>query len=185
MGLEVVVNEILARGNEEETSVLKQADQERQRLLDQAEGEADEIRARALQAARQRVDAMRREHESASEFEVRRRILTTQRQLTEDFRRRMLDALRNLGDQQRHDLLAPLVAKAHKDLPKGKIHARSDDMEFLSEASDYKKGRTIDAVGGFQVESTDGRVLLDSRFETLLERSWKDVLSQTKDLFEG
>lgn len=184
MGLEVVLNEILARGAEEEQKILRQAETEKQRILDAAEGEADGLRAKALQDTRGKLDALRREQQSASEFEVRRRLLTAQRELTDDFRARILHALSTMKDADRQKLLAPLVKKAQRELPKGRIHARTEDLAFLA-TGNYTRGRELQTAGGFQVESEDGTLLLDYRLETLLEGSWKDILGQTRQLFEG
>lgn len=184
MGLEVVLNEILATGSEEEQKILRQANAERQRLVDAAEGEADEIRAKAFQDTRAKLDALRREQTSASEFEVRRRLLTTQRELAEDFRGRVLAALGALNEKDRHKILDALVKKAQKDLPKGHVHARKEDLAHLVKAG-WDKGHAIDGVGGFQVESPDGTVLLDYRFETLLETAWPEIQRETNKLFQG
>jgi len=184
MGLEVVVNEILARASEEEQRVLREAESERQKLLDAAEGEADEIRARALRDTRSKLDALRREATSASEFEVRRRLLNVQRELTEDFRARILKALSDLSKAERERMLVPLMKRAQKDLPKGRAHARKEDLPLLTKAG-YEKGHELTGAGGFQIESEDGTVLLDHRFETMLEGAWKDIQQETRKLFEG
>ncbi len=185
MGLDVVLNEILTRGADEAQKVVRNAEAERQRVLDAAEGEADEQRARTLQETRLQLDAMRREHQSASEFEVRRRLLTTQRELNEDFRRRVLEALRSLPKNDREKTLSKLVKLAQLDAPKGTVHANREDLAFLTSASGYKRGQDLQIVGGFQVESEDGTVLLDYRFETLLENAWKDMLAESQKLFEA
>ena len=184
MGLEVVVNEILARGSSEEQDILQKAETERRALLDRAEGEADEIRAKALAETRAKLEAVRREQHSAAEFEVRRRLLTAQNELAGDFRRRVLEALRTLPEKEHEKVLAALVKQAQKDLPKGRVHARKDDLAALATGG-YEKGEAIDAVGGFQVESPDGSVLLDYRFDTLLEGVWKEILAESRKLFEG
>ena len=40
-------------------------------------------------------------------------------------------------------------------------------------------GDAVDGLGGFVLEATDGSVSYDMRFDTLLEKSWKDELSAT------
>lgn len=185
MGLEVVLNEILARGAEEERTILQQAEAEKRKLLDAAEGEADEIRARALQETRNRVEALAREQRSAAEFEVRRRYLTAQRELAEDFRGRVLAELAKLAKPRREKLLTALAQQVAKDIPKGMVHAPKDDMAILAKvAPNWGKGEATTGAGGFQVESQDRTVVVDQRFETRLESLWKDLQAQTRELFE-
>lgn len=185
MGLEVVVNEILARGAEEEQKILQAAQDEARRLVEAAEGEADELRAQRLQEMRTQIEALRREARSSAEFEVRRRLLTTQRELAEDFRRRVLEALQNLPKADTERLLTALLKEAQHALPAGRLHAPKGVLAWASQASKYEPGRELAALGGFQVESPDGTVLLDYRYETLLENAWKSILSESRSLFEG
>lgn len=185
MGLETVLNELQTRGSEDEQKILRQAEAERQKIVDAAEGEADELRAKKLQETRHRIDALRREQTSAAEFEVRRRILTTQSELTQDFRKRLLEALHKLPKAEREKILGLLVKRVQKELPKGRFHSLAEDQAYIAKASGYAAGKEIQAAGGFQVESEDGDVLYDLRFETLLDAAWKDILAQTQTLFEG
>jgi vacuolar-type H+-ATPase subunit E/Vma4 len=185
MGLETVLNEILARSSEQEQAILRQAESERQRLLDAAEGEADEIRARILQETRSRVDALRREQQSAAEFEARRRLLAAQRGLAEDFRKRVLATLADLPAKDLDRVHTTLAKRAQAELPQGRIHARKEHLAALVKATGYDKGDAIECAGGFRVESPDGSTILDYRFETLFEAVWPQILHETRTLFEG
>lgn len=185
MGLEVVVNEILARGSEEESRIVREAEAERARVLEGARQEAERIQRRKADETRVRLEALRREVRSASEFEVRRRLLTVQRELSEDFRARILRALADLSQAEREKILTPLVRRCLEELPQGRVSARADDLVFLAKASGYDKGREILGAGGLRVESPDATVVLDYRFETLLEQHWKDLLSRTRELLEA
>lgn len=185
MGLEVVLNEIVARGQEEEQKILADAERERRKLLDAAEGEADEIRAKALQETRTKVDAVRREVLSASEFEVRRRLLTAQRELGEDFKGRVQAALAHLPAKEREKILGVLIHKAQKELAQGKVHATKEDLAFVTKHAAWAPGGTIAGAGGFQVESPDGSIVLDQRFETLLDTAWPELQREAQKLLQG
>ena len=57
------------------------------------------------------------------------------------------------------------------------------DRKSLS-SSDFPMGDDIDGLGGFVLESKDGSVVLDYRFDSLLEQAWKANLgSVNKALF--
>jgi len=184
MGLEVVLNEILAKGQEEEHALLAAAQKEREKLLSDAEGKADEVRAKRLHQTDQKVEALRRELLSAAEFEARRTTRDRRREHAEDFRARVLQALSSLPADRNKAILDKLVAQAKKELPKGRVHARAADLATLGKGG-FDKGNDLPIAGGFQVESPDGSIVLDYRYETLLDGVWKQLLTENQTLFEG
>lgn len=183
MGLEVVLNQILAAGAKEESDLLEQAQFEREQVLGEARARADQVRRRGETHLQARAEALQREMMSAAEFEARRRILVARRELSENFRKRVLEAVAKLPDAKNQTLLLKLAERAKSELPKGVVHARQADLPTLTKAG-FKPGRETTGAGGFQVESPDESVVLDFRYETLLENTWKELLSQHHSLFE-
>lgn len=183
MGLDAVVNEILGQGKQEEEDILKQADKEAEAILQDARRKAEEVQQKRRREAEQRKEALEREILGASEFEARRSYLSVKRELLQDFRQRVLDGLADLPKERNQAILEKLVAQAQGELDQGRIHSRKEDLEFLAKER-YDKGDAIDCAGGFIVESPEGDVQLDYRFETLLDDAWKQVLVKTSDMFE-
>lgn len=184
MSLETVLEEILAQGAREEQAILSQAEAERSRLVGEAEGQADELRSRKLAETLTRVEALRREILSASEFEVRRRLLIARRELMEDFHQRVLQTLGQLPKSENDAILEILLERGKETLPRGRVHARPADFPLLTKAG-HERGQELRGAGGFQLESDDRSVLLDFRLETLLENAWKRILNMTQKLFVG
>lgn len=183
MGLDAVVDEILAQGKQEQEEILRKADQEADEIRQDAERKAKEAKQKRQREADQRKQALEREILGASEFEARRSYLSVQRELLTDFRARVLDGLSELPQDRNAAILKKLVAKAKEELPEGRVHARTQDLDFLT-GQGFDKGDAIDCAGGFLLESPDGDVQLDYRFETLLDDEWKQILVKTHDLFE-
>ncbi|HEX9815434.1 MAG TPA: V-type ATP synthase subunit E family protein [Candidatus Thermoplasmatota archaeon] len=183
MGLEVVLNQILSAGQKEESNLLEQAQFERERILSEAQGRADELRRLGDVRTQARIEALKREILSAAEFEARRRNLVARRELSEDFRNRVLAALKSLPEAQNQKLLSALVKKAREELSTGAVRARKHDLPFLTKAG-FQAGDELPGVGGFMVDSADGHIVLDFRYETLLDNAWKRILSEHQSLFE-
>lgn len=184
MGLEVVLNQILARGAEEESGILGQARTQADLTVSEGRARASELLAHRKALTEQRVEALRRELLSAAEFAARRHLLVVRRELGEDFRRRVLQAVSKLSPERNKALLSKLVERAKGELPQGVVHARKEDLPTLVTGS-HHKGRELPIAGGFQLESNDGTVLLDNRYETLLENQWRQILGEAQPLFEG
>lgn len=184
MGLEVVLKQIQTAGQKEESNILEQAQFERERILVDAKKRADEIRQASTTRTESRLEGLRRELLSAAEFESRRRLLVARRELSEDFRKRVHAAVAALSAPQNQGLLTKMAKKAAADLPNGTVHAKRNDQPILAK-SGFKAGNETTGLGGFQVESPDGAVILDYRYETLLENAWKQILSENQTLFEA
>lgn len=184
MGLEVVLNQILQSGQKEESDLLEQAQFERERVLADARARADEIRRKAASQTEAKLEALRREILSAAEFEARRRTLVARRELSDDFHLRVLTALSELPASRNQGLLTKLAEAAKAEVPKGIVHARKADQAVLAKAG-FKAGSDTEGAGGFRVESADGSVILDQRYETLLENVWKQILTDNQSLFEA
>lgn len=184
MGLEVVLNQIQTAGQKEESDILEQANFEKERILADAQKRIDELKHQAQQRTESRLEALRRELLSAAEFESRRRILVARRELAEDFRKRVHDAVASLSAPKNHAILDKLAEKAAAELPKGTVHSKRNDQGVLTKAG-FKAGRELNGLGGFQVESADHAVVLDYTYETLLDNVWKQILSEHQSLFEA
>ena len=80
----------------------------------------------------------------------------------------------------RASLLKSLMAKADEIGSDYSVRPVEMDRKALSElAGKRAMGDAVDGLGGFVLEATDGSVSYDMRFDTLLEKSWKDELSAT------
>lgn len=183
MGLETVLDEIREKGQQQETQILKEAKAEAEQITKQAQEAATKAAAQRKKDAEARSQALEREMVGASEFEARRRLLSVQRELAGDFRQRILAALAEFPAARTEEILKTLVERARKDIPKGTVHARKQDLSILEKLG-YTKGQAREMAGGFIVEGPGGHVLLDLRFEVLLDDAWKQILVENQDLFE-
>jgi vacuolar-type H+-ATPase subunit E/Vma4 len=183
MGLEVVLNQIVSAGQKEESDILEQAQFERERVLQEARAKAAEVRSKGQRQTEARLEALRRELLSAAEFEARRRILVAKRELSEDFHKRVLAALGKLAPARNQAILTKLLTQAQQEVRQGTVHARKADLATVAKGG-YKAGRELEGAGGFQVESQDGSIGLDMRYESLLENVWKQILGENQALFE-
>ncbi len=184
MGLEIVLNQIQTAGQQEESNILEQAQFEKERILQEAQVRIEATRQQAQKRTQARLEGLRRELLSAAEFESRRRILVAKRELAEDFRKQVQEAVAAVSAPKNHALVSKLAQKAAAELPNGTVHAKRNDVEILVKAG-FEAGREATGLGGFQVESADGSVVLDYRYETLLDNAWKQILSENQKLFEA
>ena len=102
----------------------------------------------------------------------------------------MLDSrIRMLASKMkgRNALIKALVKEAKSEATKDMIlHPVEVDRSAIEkEKSGFKMGDSIEGLGGFTLESSDGSILLDYRFDGKLDAAWKKSLSEVNKILFG
>jgi len=186
MGLESVLAEILAAGEEQRAKILGEAAAERLKIISAATAEADAARETREKAAENRIAMMRQQSLSSAELESKKRMLKEQNAILTQEKRQTLEALGSMESAQRKALLDKLCRISAKQLSKGVVHCRKDDEKIVTAPSGFKKVADLKSSGGIIAESEDGAYRMDLTFEALLEDVWaKDVQKVYETLFGG
>jgi V/A-type H+/Na+-transporting ATPase subunit E len=186
MGLEKVIDEILAAGEERRRKILEEGDAERQRILSSAKAEAESVRKERIKESEQRTSMTKQQSLSSAELEAKKRLLKEQNALLIQAKGEVLKSLSALADDARKDILGKLSKIAAKQLSKGVIHCRKEDEKIISVPPGFKKATDLKASGGILAESEEGDYRMDLTFEVLLDDIWnKDVRKVYEIMFGG
>lgn len=192
MGLDVVITEILEQGRGRAQEILREAEREAKTLRDDVEKRVAQEAQRAQTQAKKDAERHRLQELARAEFEAKKKVLDAQKMLWDELNAKTLEALRTLPAERTQRVLRSLAKKSKAVLPNGVVFAREADRWVANEtgyawggaggaagssASQYRFDAK-ETVGGFLVESSDGSVVLDYRFETLLEDMWKDLMRE-------
>ncbi len=176
MGLESVIEEILARGQAESEEIRRGAQAERERILQEARAEGAKLLAGREQEARLIAERTRVQDLARAELEGRKIVLTAQKEVLDQVHRRVLDRLASAQDTA--PLLRRLLDANVAEWRAGKVYSNARDAPDVRAAVASSFGGTIDCVGGFVIESLDGTRKTDLRFETLVEDIWRDSVRE-------
>ena len=186
MGLEGVIGEILAAGEERRRKITEEGDAERQRTLSSAKAEVESARKERIREAEQRASLTKQQSLSSAELEAKKRLLKEQNALLIQVKGEALKSLSALDADARKDLLEKLSRIAAKQLSKGLIHCRKEDEKIIDVPPGFKKAADLKASGGILAESEEGDYRMDLTFEVLLDDVWnKDVQKVYEMLFGG
>jgi V/A-type H+-transporting ATPase subunit E len=184
MGLDDVVQEVTAGAERQAKEILDAAQAEADALLEEARAQSAAYEADRLKQADRDVDQIKKQAISNAKFEARKAVLSTENDLRDDLRARIIDGLSALDAKTRKGHVATLLKTATGIIPAGKVFSAKQDESVLKSADDYSFGGVIDIAGGLVVESENGRERLDLSYETLLGDVWRDVLAAEAGLFE-
>ena len=178
MSLNRVVEDILRRGEEKKQEIIRRGEQERDEQIQQVEKRIVEERQKAEKRVSVQISQMEQQELSSAELESKKSMLAAQRQVMEDLKEQVLDALENYPADKKKKLYSKLAAKAKKELGECYVYASASDNGLLQLPSGVTVAGAIECRGGLVFESKDRNYRLDYRFESLLDEIW------TKDMKE-
>jgi vacuolar-type H+-ATPase subunit E/Vma4 len=178
MSLEKIVSKVESDSKAAEQAILQDAARHRNEQLKQASQKRDDVLKEFSLKAEQAITQLRSREEAGLEMEVKKRMLSSRRNVLDSAFAGVLEHFKNLPPGTKKNLYVALMGMVSKDIPSGKIrHLKGEDTLF-SGFKAYTKGEPTEGIGGFIVVSADGRLEMDMRFEVLLKELWDRNLGE-------
>jgi V/A-type H+-transporting ATPase subunit E len=178
MSLEMVVEDILRRGEERKLEIIHQGERERDVHVVQADAQIAEHREKAAQRADSRITQMEQQELSSAELESKKALLSAQRQVMDELKSLVLTEIANYPEDKRTRMYARLMEKAKKELGECYVYSNASDKRLVRPPQGISNGGVIDCKGGLVFESKDRTVRLDYRFESMLEDVWNKKIQE-------
>ena len=178
MGLDKVVEEILRRGEERKQEIVRLGEKERDEQVKLAEKRIVDDRQKSEKKAEAAIAQMELQELSSAELESKKALLAAQRQVMDDLKEQVLDALGAYPPEKKKKLYAKLAARAKKELGECYVYSNNGDKALLQLPSGVTNAGAIDCRGGLVFESKDRNYRLDYRFESLLDEVWSKEMRE-------
>ncbi|HPR67324.1 MAG TPA: V-type ATP synthase subunit E family protein [Methanothrix sp.] len=176
MALDAVVEDILATSKSKVAEINAGTEQEVARILNEARERAAEIKSEKEGEADSAVEALERRVVSSAHLQVKRAELNVRKDLMEETRKKLVEAVSKLPEKENENLVKEIVKSYN--LKEMKVKSSKKDKTFVSSIAPNYDG-TVDTVGGVVIESEDGSMSYDHTYETLaseaFSKSMKDV----------
>ena len=176
MALDAVVEDILATSKSKVAEINAGTEQEVARILNEARERAAEIKSEKDGEADSAVEALERRVISSAHLQVKRAELNVRKDLMEETRVKLVEAVSKLPENENENLVREIVKSYN--LKEMKVKSSKKDQAFVSSIAPNYEG-TVDTVGGVVIESEDGSMSYDHTYETLaseaFNKSMKDV----------
>jgi len=184
MTLETLAKDIAKSAEAEASAMVKAANEEAKAIFAEATSKSDAIRSEASSRTEREAIQIAREVVASACQANQKEILIARRKVLDETLQSASDTLGSPKLSGRASLLKFLMAKADKiggdDYSVRPVEI--DRKAFSEFAGKRKVGDAIDGLGGFVLESPDGSVSYDMRFDTLLESSWNDQLAEINSI---
>ncbi len=180
MTLETLAKDISKSAKAEADAMIAEAKKEADAVVAEATEKAATIRSEAASRTEREAAQLAREVVASARQANQKEILVARRKVLDETLGTTRAQLSSPKMKGRASLLKSLMAKADEIGSDYSVRPVEMDRKALSElAGKRPMGDAVDGLGGFVLEATDGSVSYDMRFDTLLEKSWKEELSAT------
>lgn len=175
MGLETVVERILATGKSEAGEIVRRGKEERERILAEVREEGRRLAERRQAEARETAERRRIQDLARAELDAKRLVLGAREDVLQTVRELVRSRLTSASQAES---LRRLLAKHATDWRSGRVYARTADESAVRSIVGGSFAGTRDMTGGVVIESADGSSRLDLTFGTLLDDLWDDVVKE-------
>jgi V/A-type H+-transporting ATPase subunit E len=180
MGLETVIEDVLARGRSEAEEIRRATLAERERILQDARTEGAKLLAQRELEAKQATERARIQALARAELESKKIVLSAQKELLDQVYAAVLEKLPRLAEGE--GLLRSLLQAHAEEWRNGKVSSNARDAEAVKAIVGKNFGGTVECVGGVVIDSADGSRRIDLRFETLLADIWRDSIKEVAEV---
>ncbi len=193
MSLDKLASEIESMAKAEAKVVSKEAKDEAKRIGDEAKDSVAEYRDAAINQAEKMSDRIAVESIAAARQRNQKRLLVARRAELDATWSEVMSQVGEADLKGREDILLSLIKTADvesvDDMVLRPVAVDRETLTDLSENSglsnDFQMGGDIDGLGGFVLESPDGSVLMDYRFEGRLRDAWEASLGEINNKLFG
>ena len=193
MSLDKLASEIESMAKAEAKVVLKEAKAEAKRIGDEAKDSVAEYRDAAITQAEKMSDRIAVESIAAARQRNQKRLLVARRAELDATWSEVMSQVGKADLKGRENILESLMKMATAESGDDMIlrpiavdrKILTDFSETFGEYHDFQIGEDIDGLGGFVLESPDGSVLMDYRFEGRLRDAWEASLGEINNKLFG
>ena len=192
MSLETVVEDVRDEARARAEELREEGEQRAEEITSEAEADAEEITEQREAAVEAQISEEREQALSSAKLTAKQERLEARRDVLEQVREGVEDAIANIEGERREELTASLLEAAaaeFDDVEDVSVYGRAEDEELLTDLLSEYEGWSFagerDCLGGVVVESEQSRVRVNNTFDSLLEDVWDEELKRISErLFE-
>ncbi len=183
MTLDALANEIAAQAKAEAESIIAAAKQQAEEIEDEAKAVASSFSSDMKARAERESAQLSVEVVASAKQANQKHLLIARREELDETWNSIRVSVASPDLKGRSDVLSALLAEASKSGEGMLLRPVSTDRKAL-EKGNFSLGDDVEGLGGFVLESKDGSIVLDYRFDSRLEEAWNTNLGTVnKTLF--
>ncbi len=187
MPLDVLIEEIYKKGEEQVKKIKDEAGKEAEKIIADAKEKAEEILKKAKEDAEKEAERLKKQEVSSVNLEMKRLLLNKRKEVLEMVFGLVEEKIKSMDPETRKKLLATLIKKNAS--PGMVVYSNKDDeeivKEIINEVGDLSYGGNIDCIGGVILESADGEVRINLTYDEMLQQLYEQKMSEVSKILFG
>ena len=184
MTLDVLANEIATQAKAEAELIIADAEQQAKKIEDEAKSEAMKFSQGVQSRAERESSQLSVELVASAKQANQKHLLIARREELDNTWETIRSSVGSPDLEGRSDILSELLSEASINGGDMILKPVSTDRKEL-EKSDFALGDDIEGLGGFILESKDGSIVLDYRFDSRLDEAWKENIREVNNILFG
>ncbi len=164
MSLEAVKEEITRKASQEAKAIQKDAEKERDAILESARKKAETIKKERAESLKEDIALLEKKADASNDLDRKKAVLTEKKLQIDETFAEALDRLEKTPKSEMKKRLNTLIDRAGEEIDVGMVFCNKRDKDMI-EGKTTAKG----IAGGVIAEDNEGMVSVDLCFETLLE----------------
>lgn len=172
MGLEEIISKIKEEADREIEKILSTARAEKEEKLKEARKKIEEEKEHELRVAKRELENWKKAEIAKIKQDARKEIIQLKEDIIRECFKKALEKLKRLDEERYEDIVSRWMKSAIKEIGKNSVIIPSSDKDAkIAKKLGLKVERKkLHSIGGFVAKSKDGKVSIDNRFESILER---------------
>ena len=183
MGLENIINEILEQARSEAIVIGTEAENEGEKLINEAKTETEKIKKSHQALADAQIERMHKQELSSAHLEIKRATLNAKKDILNSTIESTKEVISSMSAEKNANLLKVLLNKYGNEGTR--VYSNGRDAKLVREMTELTFMGEIDCIGGLIIENDDGTVRLDYTFDTILDAAFEQSLKQVSDILFG
>ena len=177
MGIDRLTSSLLAEAKKQADEIVKTAEGHLDKMLIEEKAKRAILLKKAEEDAFQLIDEQRKERIASSRLEAKRILNEAKEDAIKAVLEDIYTMLESISKKPSYkDFLKSTLASAMREINSAIVHCRKDDKAVIqATAGNARVQDDLNALGGFIVESSDGKVRLNLTLESLFESKREEL----------
>ena len=187
MGLEDIINGIIADAEHNSRAVIGNAEEEAEKIISKAQGDAAELERKSIAAAEQKAAELEKSELAAQELESKKFLLDAQKGILDNIYLNAEGMVAKLPPKDKKQIYTNCINTAKKKLNAKYVHCTPKDKKLVEQlAKDMKVISDMDGLGGLIIEDASRERMENYTFEAIMENLRESTLAEVyRTVFGG
>ena len=170
MTLENVIKEINTATEEKSGAIILEGKDTAQKIIEQTKEKISKSCEKTAKKTAEVVSSMERTEIASLNLSMKKQLLNAKKEVIDEVFSEAKKELQELPEKEKEKILRKLLHKAGNEITPKAFYSNSKDKALILRISGLKFRGTIDCLGGFILEDSEGSVRSDQTFDSILEK---------------